>query len=164
MLNVPILERWSVGPRYSRWVYAPEGCHLRNNPVQSTPWRRVLGIEGIRRLEPAPVVAEVQVNRVAVGEVDNPRGRTGFLRCLCREDRELWRIQEPASIQTACGDEVPPVLTPVREIGRHVGCSKRSVGSGHTAVRRGHTLARARGRYNHNTGLASVFCRRRAAR
>jgi hypothetical protein len=63
--NLGNLVRWSH--RISVRAYAgcaESRCHLRLNPKESTPGCRVFGIEVIRRLKPAPAVAEVQVNRV----------------------------------------------------------------------------------------------------
>src|SRR5271156_2681978 len=76
--------------------------------------------------------------------------------------RELRRIEETARVQTTYGDEVSPILSPVREIGTPVRGSKRSVGGGNTPVRCSYTLARASGGNDHDARLASVFRWRRA--
>ena len=118
MLNVPILERWSVGPtRVPLGPMPAEGRHLWLNAAQSAPWSRVFGVKRIRCLEPASTVAEVQMNRVGGGELIVHAVEQVLFIALVVEHGEFWRVEEAASVQAAYGDEVSPVLAAVRKIG-----------------------------------------------
>ena len=75
---------------------------------------------------------------------------------------EFRRIEEAAGIQAVGGDEISPVLAAVAEVEAHIGVPKAAVFGGQAAVRRGHSLAGARGYVDDQACLAAVLGRRRA--
>ena len=71
------------------------------------------------------------------------------------------RIQESATVQSACRDEIAPFLIAVGEVEAGIGRAERAVGTVDTAMRRCNAETGTRGSLDHNAGLATEFGRRR---
>ncbi len=85
-----------------------------------------------------------------------------FFVALVVNDGKLGRVEKPAAIQSAGGDEVSPLLSAVAEVDAEIGGAKTAVGSCNAALGRGHALAGARGDVDHYAGLLAEFRWRRA--
>ena len=82
---------------------------------QSGPRRGVLGVVRIRRLEPGPREAKIQVDRIVVGKLEVQPVEHVLLIAVIVEDLILRAIQETACVHAAGGNEVPPLLPPVAQ-------------------------------------------------
>ena len=82
---------------------------------------------------------------------------------LVVEHGELWRIEEATGIESVGLKKVAPFLAAIRQIEAACRGSEGTIGCADTARGLGHALPGARGRHNHQAGLAAVFGWRRAA-
>src|SRR6267154_3543382 len=76
-----------------------------------------------------------------------------FLVALVMEHAELRPIEEPAALQPVRGDEIPPLLAPIRKVESDVGGAKASIGSRDAARRFRHPEARFGRYFDHQAGL-----------
>ncbi len=75
---------------------------------------------------------------------------------------EFRGIEKAAIIQSAHGDEIPPLGSAETQIESNIGRPKTAVRGGDTALGSGHALAGAGCHVDHDAGLVAVFGRRRA--
>jgi len=79
-------------------------------------------------------VNQIQVDRVLVGKFEiEPVEHVLFIAVIV-EDLVLGAVEETACVQTADGDEIPPLLAAIGEIKTAVGTAERPVRSGYVTV------------------------------
>ncbi len=78
------------------------------------------------------------------------------------KDPEFRPVQKPAGVHAVQRDEIADALRSVSQLESAARRPERSIGCRYRAVRLIHSEARARGHYNHQTGLIAIFGGRRA--
>ena len=78
---------------------------------------------------------EVQTEGVVVSRFEIDAIKNILLIPAVMEYRELGRIEKATRLQSACRDEVPPLLTAIREIEANICSTECAIGGGHVTVR-----------------------------
>src|SRR5712692_2881606 len=97
--------------------------------------------------------AQIQVERVCFGYLVVHAVEYVLLIAFGVEHDELGRIQKPAAVQSAEGDEVSPLGASVTEVKCGCHCSKAAVGSRDAALGRGQALPGAGRHIDHHARL-----------
>src|SRR4029077_16101142 len=136
----------------------------RRVAIKPEPWRAQmqLCVEGVWILEPGTRVTRVEMNGVRLAQLKVYAIEKVLLVSFGVHYLELRRIEEPSGVQTAGGNEIPPLLAAEGNVKPAVDRSERTVGSAHGSRGRGLPQAGTRGNFDPQAGLVSELCRWRA--
>ena len=127
---------------------------------QAVPGRGILRVEGIGGLKPRTRVAQVQLDRVCIGEfIVHAVEKVLFVPFIVH-DRVFRGIEEAAGLQPAERDKIPPVSAAIRQVGRETRRAEAAVRCGYTAVRLINSQTGARRHLDDQARLVSKFRRR----
>ena len=126
---------------------------------QPRPRRGVLGVEGIRRLEPGTGESQIHVDGVRVGELKVQAIEYVLFVTFGVYNSKLRWIEKPSAVQAVGRDEITPFLPSITEVKPCVGRAETAVRSGYLTMRRGKALSRAGGNVDHNARLLAEFGR-----
>src|ERR1700733_857103 len=86
-------------------------------------------VECVGSLEPRTRESKIEVHRVRLRKLKiQTIEQVLFISLVVHHDEFRW-VQEPAAVQSGCGDEISPVLTAVPEVEAEIRGAERAIGS-----------------------------------